>query len=699
MALPLVCGQVPTADDLGAFHLPLRSVYADCLAKGHAFDWIPNLYSGFYLSGEGQIGAYHPLHLFLYGILPLNIAFNVEILLNYPFMWIGTFLFLRRMLQQADAASFGAMAFTFSGFNLLHFVHPNAIAIVAHLPWMLLAFDTLWCSPKKWKRLVAEISVPAILASQILLGYPQYVWFCGFASCLFVAFLSWRDGPKPRTYLLLLAIFVLGFAMGGIQLLSTFDVLIRSSRQSNEAGFLHTGALHPLNLLQFVAPYTFKGRVVGGNTHEYGIYLSATSLILLCWVYNRLNKGIRHRQLALAVAMFGIVSLVLAMGKYGLLYYVQTYLPVVGRFRFPARYIVLVHFASAVLSAIAISDLKSCLADGKGNRKFRRVGVLPIVLSLAIAVAAIFLRKDFLGPPILIAAGPLLLILATLNLHLALRGSRLAMVALVVLAAIDFGSYGLSYAALRQCVAVEEFIDDTDLPPEKNGYRIVVDRQIREANDTIRSGNRWVLAGCYQADGYAGLEPSSDLRSSNISLRSLQVANVRWVRNCGRNGEIPGLIPRDETWLEVPEPCARARLVTQCVVSQNAAQALLDSARDTAIVSQNIKLSGGPAGSARISQDVPGKIKILAKAPSVQLLVVSERYHDGWICNVRGESRPVLRVNGDFMGCLVQPGTQTVSFVFQPRSLQMGKLISGVGLAAFVLFAVWRFRRVVSSKN
>ena len=63
LAGPALIGRVYTADDLGAFHLPMRAFYSDCLARGEAFDWSPQLYCGFYLTGEGQVGAYHPLHL------------------------------------------------------------------------------------------------------------------------------------------------------------------------------------------------------------------------------------------------------------------------------------------------------------------------------------------------------------------------------------------------------------------------------------------------------------------------------------------------------------------------------------------------------------------------------------------------------------------------------------------------------------
>ena len=50
----------------------VRAFFAEQLARGEPFDWMPQLYSGFYLTGEGQGGTYHPWHLLLYRCLPLR---------------------------------------------------------------------------------------------------------------------------------------------------------------------------------------------------------------------------------------------------------------------------------------------------------------------------------------------------------------------------------------------------------------------------------------------------------------------------------------------------------------------------------------------------------------------------------------------------------------------------------------------------
>ena len=143
MFLPLLTGQIYVCDDLLNYHLPIRQFYSSCLQNGDAFDWMPGLFSCYFQTGSGQAGTYHPWHWLLYRCLRLETAFNLEVLSSYPFILFGMKLFLQRHFQRPDAAWLGAIVFTFSGFCTLHFLHPNAIAVVSHIPWLLLCADVI----------------------------------------------------------------------------------------------------------------------------------------------------------------------------------------------------------------------------------------------------------------------------------------------------------------------------------------------------------------------------------------------------------------------------------------------------------------------------------------------------------------------------------------------------------------------------
>ncbi len=139
--MPLFTGRVFVFNDLSWFHLPMRHLYQQALHSGDSVLWTPSIFAGYYLHGEGQIGAFHPFHQLIYRVLPLGPAFNLELIANYVAAFGGTFWFLRRLQFGQTPALFGAMLFAFSGFNLLHHQHLNMVAVVAHMPWLLAAAD------------------------------------------------------------------------------------------------------------------------------------------------------------------------------------------------------------------------------------------------------------------------------------------------------------------------------------------------------------------------------------------------------------------------------------------------------------------------------------------------------------------------------------------------------------------------------
>ena len=71
-----------------------RSI-ADSLARGDSASWCPMLNCGYDLHGEGQTGLDHPWHRLLYYALPLDVAFNLEMLASYVFGLAGMFVLLR----------------------------------------------------------------------------------------------------------------------------------------------------------------------------------------------------------------------------------------------------------------------------------------------------------------------------------------------------------------------------------------------------------------------------------------------------------------------------------------------------------------------------------------------------------------------------------------------------------------------------
>ena len=145
-SLPLWTRRVSWFMDHASLFLPMKMFYARCLARGEAFDWMPDIFAGFFVTGVGEVGSYHPLHWLLYRWLPLDIAYNLEVALPFLLMPLGCALFLRKYVSPAGAW-LGAALLTFSTQFASTIDLPHFMAIFAHIPWMLLLIQTLVDGP------------------------------------------------------------------------------------------------------------------------------------------------------------------------------------------------------------------------------------------------------------------------------------------------------------------------------------------------------------------------------------------------------------------------------------------------------------------------------------------------------------------------------------------------------------------------
>jgi len=718
MAWPIGQGRVYIADDLGIFHLAARAFYARSLALGESFLWWPDVMCGYYLQGEGQAGLSHPIHLLLYRMLPLAAAFTLELVLHYPFLLAGTFFLLRRWALGRDAAIFGALIFTFSSFNVLHFVHPNMVAVIAHMPWLLLAIDVALCDDDARRVALAKLAVGLLTASQLLIGHPQAVWLSALAEALYVLFCRPRWSSPGRLWGLA-ASKSFGILGGMIQLLPTWDVVSASVRATpaTVAAYRAFDSMNPLNLLQLVAPYLWKARVFGRSTQDYALYTGATATVLWVWLLMRRRQLASSKPLATGVILLAAIGVLLALGKYGYVYRLQAYVPLANSFGVPVRYVVLVQLAFAVGAAIAFADLARAVghdAARQPSSSWRELWPLAAVavLSVAVAIAALAVRArpdrvpDLaarIASPAAIGLGAGLVVVAAALAIAAARGSRAALAGLIVFTVVDQAAYGLTFIRRPYPPApIADVISGQAQPPD------TVPSRVQSTNNFLTMG------GFRLASGYIAFRPRQQL--NELSVARLELAGVRWVQArppWAAEREVPRLdaaltdtrVTHDvvggrSTWVRVPAPLPRVRLLTRDAVS---AAPMRDigaiDLRSTALVPEPLNLAGGGPGSVSIVTDKPGEIDVRAMVPARQLVSLSESWHEGWRVTVDGQPRPLVRVYGDFIGAVVEAGDRDVAFRFQPWSFRVGAWMSAVGLGLMIgdlLFTLWRRGRGVS---
>lgn len=652
---PLVAGQVFVFDDLANFHLPLRYLYQQALSAGDTVLWTPAIFAGFDLHGEGQLGAFHPLHQLLYRLLPLDVAFNLESIISYLAAFAGMSWFLRRLDLGPAAALAGAMLFAFSGFALLHHHHLNLVAVVAHLPWLLAGADAVIVEPpgRGWRLGFAALA--GGLGSAFLLGFPQAVWWDalalgGFAIGRARETRRWRGLPACAGAV------TIGILLGGIQLLPSADAVAHSVRAAAPRDFAMTYSLHPANLLQLWSPRVFTAGAYSDRDrmlfHEFGVYSGAVFPVALCWMWSRRKALPAWRGRIAAATGLAAFGVWLALGRYGGLAGLLAHLPVVESLRVPARYIVLTQFAGAVLAALMVDDLLG-IDEGRTDAETKPSAVIWLPLALSVATPLTLnsglldaQRHGFAG---VAAAAPGVALLAaiTLLVVLAARRVRWALPALALAAAIDLAMWGLPFIYAEPPRPIAALTDAAPPAP-----REIEASYAASPDEGPYRSNRLVLRGYRLTSGYAGLYPAT--RHPIDGHEALRLSGTRWrFTTAGMREPFVGAVHRVR---------------------------LLDRDRLDA------------TGDARLAIDRPGRLVAHVEAPGPRILAFTERFHAGWSATVDGRRLPLVRIEGDFLGCLLDAGVHRVTLRFMPRSFVHGSIVSAIGAIALgVLLVVGRF--------
>jgi len=369
--------------DILRFFYPTHLAYADALRAGRLPLWEPRLLAGFPLFAEGQIGALYPTHPLLYGLLPLDLATNYDILTSLAWVSVGMYLFLRVLCLRPASAFLGALSFGFGGFFVARVAHMSVLTTAAWLPWLF------WC----WEKLAQETDDKrrwqwwALLALfsgiQLLGGHPQFafmsVLLLGLYSIVrwqrdetptrnpfspFASALSGQVREKtgfsdrlleyldPRRVILVVSAIGVGALLAAPQLLPTFELSTLSDRAAGLLPkFFNAFSLRWIHYLMLFHPFILGNPYPNVSVEVIGYIGFLPGVLALGAPLAR-----RDRRVAF-FALVALAALVLGLGDQNPFYRGLRYLPLFNYFRVPARFLFLYSFAAATLAAITFDYL------------------------------------------------------------------------------------------------------------------------------------------------------------------------------------------------------------------------------------------------------------------------------------------------------------------------------------------------------
>ena len=490
---PLWVSPICAGEDDVVYYLPLRMGVGDALAKGAWRGVTPLAADGTPLMADPQAALMHPL-TWLFAVLDPSVAYSLSIFAAFWTAGLGGYVYLRRAGLGVAGAVFGATALQLCGFLVGHRVHLSMLLTAAAFPW------GLWCIEwARHRRGVALLAATPVFALALAAGHWAILVYMALGWAGYFAF---RGRPVLPAAAVLVVAGALAVAWVAPQLEMTLQVMAQANRQRIGYATAGENSFFPLAGLMAVLPMLFGSRTPGfypqpwwGPWHlcEMLGYVGITTLALaggaVAAFWRRAPAesapAANRRSLVRAWTVLAIVAGVWMLGYYLPTYRLVHALPVFGSLRCPARMVLVVDMALAVLAAVAVDA--ACdrqlrrPARARLARWVRRIAgaVLPLVWAAGLALLGVGAWALWnvwkAGAPLPIGGAaeaaaalhpgnpaiwvPLALLAASAGvLGLWLRWPRAGLAALLVLLAVDL-------ASVARFVDIPPDYDQRQVPP------------------------------------------------------------------------------------------------------------------------------------------------------------------------------------------------------------------------------------------
>nr|MBA3767870.1 YfhO family protein [Acidobacteriota bacterium] len=259
--------------------------------------------------------------------------------------------------SRQSALASGVM-YGMSGFMMAHLGHIGIIHCAAWLPLIIWSLEML---RRKWNPFWFVVGSIAV-AFCFLAGQSQIFFYSLLLSVSYAIALGWSAPVGRRTfYLYALLLFGLGIGLAAIQLIPTAELINLSVRTEFRFEEFVSFSLTPKHLVTFVFPYLF-----GLSNHPVKLYFGDWNLTELAGYVGLLPLMLaaigfassRRNPLSIFWLVAGLVALLLALGDATPLARMIYYVPLINRFRAPARHLLEMTFAVSVLGGLGLSAIR-----------------------------------------------------------------------------------------------------------------------------------------------------------------------------------------------------------------------------------------------------------------------------------------------------------------------------------------------------
>lgn len=401
----LADGYFPLVADSFCYSYPLRTTVFNMLRNGEWPLWTHELLSGYPLLSMAQIGVGYPL-TWVYLFLPAHWAETVYILAPYLLAPVFTYAYCREVGRTRVAALLAGLGFGYGGFIFSRYTSNGMLAnAVVWLPLILIALER----SRRGSFLKSLVFASTAYALAVLTGIGQGFVFAGLLALSYALFLSvvqprkkdephaprsWK-APKRWAPLAVMACAILIAAgVAAFQILETSQASQQSIRRTLSYATFGEGSLTLRTVWRslLLTFYSYEAIDVAAFMAPLVILLVLPGLIYFT------RQAHRDSRVLFWVGA-AVVSVVLMLGINTPFYQLVYQVPILNRFRVPARHTLEWSFALAILAAYGWDALMLLVRKTVRTRERETVAIALAMSALLLAFATAVWWSYAVGRP------------------------------------------------------------------------------------------------------------------------------------------------------------------------------------------------------------------------------------------------------------------------------------------------------------
>lgn len=707
---------------------PWKIFSIDSIKNGVFPLWNPYVFSGNTHLANLQSGVFYPLNI-LFFVLPFIDAWTVYIVLQYIFLFVFTYLYLRQIKLGTPASLLGAAAFSFSGFLTVWAEYGIIGHTMYFLPCVFFLTEKIFSSNNlRWYFLLA-----LSIACSIFTGYIQLSLYMLLLLGAYVLFHFFAQKKRTyRKYIQLALSVVGGLLISSVQLIPLHEVLSLSLRSTYSYSVLLERLMPPENIITFLVPDFFGNSATGNYFLQGGSNLERAAFIgvwpLVFGVFAIFSKKTFIKNFFAIVAL---VTLIFVISFPPVAYFHSIGIPFLST-GIPTRALSILCFCLAVLGAIGAD----AYLRGDILRK-KKIIVLCVFVIIFVSLWAITYllpdprfavsRRNLIIPTAIFGLGSVLIML---------KIQKKIIISVILLITIlelfysfqKFNSfvprnyiYPKNHITqkLREIQGIDRFwgygsanIDTNFQIIEKiygtDGYDPLFSKRYGEFISASKNGKIPSVVPRSVANIHPGYGVN-ELKQNPFRQRALDITGVKYVLNIkGTKGidsafskDTYGLLWEENGWQIYNNKNVLERVVLfgDYIVHKNNQDVLKTlyapsfKFQETLILEKDISplysIRADPDAQVTVLQYRPNEIIIETRSSRDQLLFISDNYFPGWRATVDGKNVDILRANYTFRAVPLKKGSHVIVMSYLPASFVAGAIITTAALLGLLGIAIF----------